>query len=201
MLFRVGQMNDIELKNIWNYYLTLEKDMLATSQYIEPKGQENVHSFEFAKIIILACTETEAVLKLLSRCVTGVEGGNIGEYKGVLLAAFPKIINAEVTIPRWGETIRPFEEWSNSRLDWWDAYAAIKHNRKNSFGSATYRNAVYALSALYIVIHYLAKINKLKLNSIQSTYIHSAYSGMVLATAPDKELPDFDLSPGVGEAP
>ena len=44
------------INEIWNYYLTLEGDIANTSRFIEPSGQENVHSFEFAKILILACT-------------------------------------------------------------------------------------------------------------------------------------------------
>ena len=58
-------MTEQTLNEIWNYYLTLEADISNTSRYIEPRGQENVHSFEFAKILILACTELESVFKLL----------------------------------------------------------------------------------------------------------------------------------------
>lgn len=53
------------MNEIWNYYLSLEKDLDNTSRYIEPKGQENVFSFEFAKPLVLSCTELESVLKLL----------------------------------------------------------------------------------------------------------------------------------------
>lgn len=34
-------MNKETLMNIWYYYLTIEKDMCETSQYIEPENQEN----------------------------------------------------------------------------------------------------------------------------------------------------------------
>ena len=54
-----------QLNGIWNYYLSLERDMANTSQYIEPMGQEDVHSFEFAKILILSCTEVESLFKIL----------------------------------------------------------------------------------------------------------------------------------------
>ena len=59
------------INEIWNYYLTLEGDIANTSRFIEPSGQENVHSFEFAKILILACTELESVFKLLCLEITG----------------------------------------------------------------------------------------------------------------------------------
>lgn len=34
-----------ELSGIWNYYLSLEKDLDNTSRFIEPRGQENVFFF------------------------------------------------------------------------------------------------------------------------------------------------------------
>ena len=49
-------MTEKEINGIWYYYLSIEDDLSNTSKYIEPDGQENVHSFEFAKLLILACT-------------------------------------------------------------------------------------------------------------------------------------------------
>ena len=46
---------------MWNYFLSIEQDLANTSRYVEPRGQENVHSFEFAKIIILASIEAELI--------------------------------------------------------------------------------------------------------------------------------------------
>ena len=66
------------INGIWNYYLSLEKDLDDTSRYIEPKGQENVFSFEFAKLLVLSCTELESVLKLLCYECSGEKRGNIG---------------------------------------------------------------------------------------------------------------------------
>ena len=47
-------MDEKQLKNMWNYFLSLEQDLSNTSRFVEPQGQENVYSFEFAKILILA---------------------------------------------------------------------------------------------------------------------------------------------------
>ena len=69
------------INGIWNYYLSLEKDLDDTSRYIEPKGQENVFSFEFAKLLVLSCTELESVLKLLCYECSGEKRGNIGMVK------------------------------------------------------------------------------------------------------------------------
>ena len=97
------------INGIWNYYLSLEKDLDNTSRSIEPKGQENVFSFEFAKLLVLSCTELESVLKLLCYECSGENKGDIGKYKETVLTNYPKIVFAEVNIARWDETIRPFE--------------------------------------------------------------------------------------------
>ena len=180
------------INGIWNYYLSLEKDLDNTSRYIEPKGQENIFSFEFAKLLVLSCTELESVLKLLCNECGAEKRGNMGEYKETLLTHYPKIIFAEVHIARWGKTIRPFDGWNERRLPWWDAYGNVKHNRENNFTEATYKNVVYALSALYISIFYLSKTSDVPVSGYASTYIRSKYSSQGVAVAPSKKLPDFD---------
>lgn len=181
-----------ELSGIWNYYLSLEKDLDNTSRFIEPRGQENVFSFEFAKLLVLSCTELESVLKLLCYERSGETKGNFGEYKETILAHYPKIVFAEVSIARWGETIRPFDGWDKGRLFWWDAYGNVKHNRKDNFTEATYKNVVYALSALYISIFYLSQESGVPFSDYASTYVESDYSAHGLAVAKTRELPDFD---------
>lgn len=171
------EMTNQELNNIWNYFLELEQDMKNTSRYIEPAGQENVYSFEFAKLIVLSCTEVESVFKLLcSEKDNGKEAGDIGEYKKTILGKYPKIVEATVSISRWGKEIKPFEGWSNGKLTWWDAYQKVKHSRGSHFTSATYINAVYALSALYVLISYLAKNMGIDFLPHSSNYFDSEYN-------------------------
>lgn len=180
------------INGIWNYYLSLEKDLDNTSRYIEPKGQENVFSYEFAKLLVLSCTELESVWKLLCYECSGKKRGNIGEYKETILTHYPKIVFAEVNIARWGETIRPFDGWDKGKLSWWDAYGNVKHNREDNFKEATYQHVVYALSALYVSIFYLSSISGVPFLNYASTYINSDYSSQGLAVSPTKKLPDFD---------
>lgn len=180
-----------ELQGIWNYYLSLENDLANTSRYIEPAGQENVHSFEFAKILILACTEVESVFKLICGATEGKEVGDIGEYKRILLSRYPKIVDATVTVSRLGEDIQPYSEWTAGSLSWWSAYQQVKHSRGSHFSFASYRNAVNALAALYIAIFYLAKIGNCDFSGVDSKYIYSEYARKLLACKASQELPDF----------
>lgn len=186
-------MTQIELDNIWNYYLSLERDFSNTSRYIEPSNQEDVYSYEFFKLLILSCTEIESLLKIFCVETNGSQCGNIGEYKEIVLSHYPKIVSAEVYVPRWAKMILPFSGWDTGRLEWWDSYVNVKHNRGNNFRSATYKNAVYALSALYLLILYLAKTNNIRVDDADSTYIISDYSFRYYVCSPNKLLPDFDL--------
>lgn len=185
-------MTQMKLDNIWNYYMSLEGDFTNTSRFIEPINQEDVYSFEFAKLLILSCTEIESLLKLLCIELSGNKCGNMGEYKDVILSYFPKIVFAEVYIPRWAKTVLPFSGWDAGKLSWWDTYSDIKHDRSNNFKDATYKNAVYALAALYILILYLAQMKKIHINDSDSTYIISEYSSKYLVCSPSRQLPDFE---------
>lgn len=186
-------MNKESLLNIWYYYLIIEKDMNETSQFIEPFNQENTYSFAFYKIIILSCTEIETIFKIITKSISGDENGKISEYKSYILSKYPKIVNSKVFVERWGKTIEPFNQWNSGRLEWWDAYSCLKHNRKNDFKKATYKNAVFCLSALYILILYLVKIFNIKdFDDSQSIYITSEYSYSILYSDSEVPLPDFE---------
>ena len=185
-------MTKIELDSIWNYYLSLEKDLDKTSRYIEPIGQEDVHSFEFAKLLILACTEVESVLKAICFEIEGKQvAGDIAAYKGTILNKYPKIVESTVIASRLGKNLTPFKEWKNGKLSWWEAYQKVKHNRGEFFNQATYRNVVSAISALYVLIFYLAKITDLTFRDNKSSYIDSQYAHGYLLIGPFESLPDF----------
>lgn len=165
-----------DIENIWYYYLTLESDMIETSQYIEPNGQENTYSFAFYKIILLSCCEIESVFKIICELLEGTTGGSIKEYKQVILKHMPKICEAFVIVPRWkARIIEPFAGWEAGKLSWWNVYSQIKHTRAWRFENATYNNAVYALSALYLLIQYLYQLHGFECKADDSKYFDSDY--------------------------
>lgn len=186
-------MTEKELNGIWNYYLSIEQDLSNTSRYIEPDGQENVHSFEFAKLLILACTEIESVFKAICYEIKGEQvRGDIATYKETILCRYPRIVETTVSVTRLGKNIEPFSDWPEHSLSWWSAYQNVKHNRGGHFSDATYINAATAVSALYILIFYLAEITNISFRNHESRYIESDYSDPQLLCLPDKKLPDFE---------
>lgn len=186
-------MNNNELENVWYYFLDLEKELSDSSRYIEPYGQDNVYSFEFRKIIILACTECETVFKSICESIDNTKKrGSISYYKGIILGKYPKIVDAEVTIRRWHKTIKPFKDWDTGNLKWWTAHQNVKHDRGSNFYEATYENAVFSLSALYVLIFYLYVINDKEIPFERADeYISSEYTPPLISCMPNKKLPDF----------
>lgn len=181
------------INSMWNYFLVLEDDMNNTTRYIEPLGNEEVWSFEFLKTLILSCTEVESIFKIMCREIDDTKSaGDIGTYKSTILQKYPKVVDAKVTVKRLGKDIKPFEGWDKGPLAWWDAYQHVKHNRENHFKEATYKNAVTALSALYVLILYLSKIRNFEIDSCYSKYIDSDYALVWLVAKPPKKLPDFE---------
>lgn len=184
-------MNQSEFSNLWQYYLVLDQDISNTTRFVEPT-QKNVYSFEFQKIIILACCEIENAFKSLCNSNNNAyAGSNIGDYKKTILSCFPKITQASVTVGRTGDIIQPFIAWSTGSLAWWKTYTDIKHNRTQSFSSATYENALFCVAALYILILYLAKQNNFKRLHGESKYLTSEYTEQMMYVLPPENLPDF----------
>ena len=182
-------MTKDEFERVFFYYESIERDIDNTSKYIEPRNQENAFSHEFCKIIILSCTELESVMKILCKELTGKECGNIGEYKACILNAFPNIGDAVVMVPRFGKDICPFKEWESGKLSWWDSYTHLKHSYESYSTEGTYKNAVYALSALYILILYLAKHENIDFRYKRIGYLDSDYELNYLIDNPEKSLP------------
>lgn len=189
-------MDKKTLHGMWNYFLMLESDLDNTSRYIEPKEQENVYSFEFAKLLILACTEVESVFRKICQQIDKTQpANNIIDYREIIMGKFPKIIDATVCISRLGSNIEPFKEWEKEEPkspSWWRAYNKVKHNRDSNFTEATYMNAVTALSALYILIFYLAAITNLDFPNYTGKYIKSEYEKVLLTYGAQRRLPDFE---------
>lgn len=184
-------MTENELNTIWEYYLIIEEDLANTARFVEPAGQENVYSFEFEKIIILTCTEIEKVFKYIAKETCNNNPGSMEEYKSFFLTNYPKIIEAVVSVSRLGREIKPFENWNQGSLRWWRAYNLLKHDSKDSIKNATCINAIYAMSALYVLILYLSKITNISFHNANSKFIHSNYGYVLLSCKNNGELPDF----------
>lgn len=147
-----------------NYFLSLEAELKNSFNYIEPDEVNfKCYGAKYASLINSVCTEFESSAKSLIKSQDSSKSvGNIGEIKGHLLELFPKIEENEVDIERTGETVKPFEGWSEGRLAWWSSYTELKHNRIENFHEANLENLFLSMSALLVITVYLERFRDKK---------------------------------------
>jgi len=142
----------------WNYFIALERDLELASRYVEfSKRNFDTYSIEFAHLLFAAASEVDVIAKLLCRRLKpAAKRENINHYRAVILAAFPYFDKLRVSVPRYGLTLQPWENWTKeTKLNpfWWQCYNNVKHERDIHFHEATLKNVLNALSALLILTH------------------------------------------------
>ncbi len=147
-------------KHHWNYYLAIQNDLEKISRYIEFCSDNlETYSIELAHILLSASSEVDVIMKQL--CGIVVPGGafeNINHYKAAITAHIPVLINEEVSIPRYGMTHRPWENWNGAtNPDWWKSYNNVKHQRNDHYPEANLQNTVNAVGALLVTTVYYYK--------------------------------------------
>lgn len=146
------------------YYRLLERDLEECFRYVEPcSAHFDVYSDEFARIILMACSEIENALKLFAFWAkirdpaTPTDVTNICKLYGVVTHKYPKFCNMKISMPRYSLQLQPWKEWSTSAApDWWsNGYNKIKHDRMSNPGAASLRRAINAVAALQaVLLHY-----------------------------------------------
>jgi hypothetical protein len=140
----------------WNYFIALEEDLERASRYVElVEANEATYSLEFAHLLFAAASEVETVMTLLCRLLDPQSRtGKFAQCTSPLRKEFPRMWEEQVKVPRFGLTLRPWDEWRNNRgvPFWWKSYNHVKHQRHSSFSEATMKNAVNALAALYLMV-------------------------------------------------
>ncbi len=149
----------------WSYYLSIERMMKNTSQYVCPsKFNRNTYSDEFMKIILLSCSEIDSILKLICK-----ENNVVLKDKEYNMSVYAKVLEKQADIRQQSFSPKcatssindfficiPFEMLdSNKRyagLKWWEDYQKLKHNRLDNAELGNLENAVLAITAHYILL-------------------------------------------------
>ncbi len=149
----------------WSYYLSIEKMMKNTSQYVCPsKFNKNTYSDEFMKIILLSCSEIDSILKLICKennVVLNDREYNMSVYAKVLVNQGD--IKKQAFSPKCATSSMndfficlPFETLDGNKkyagLKWWEDYQKLKHNRLENAEAGNLENAVCAITAHYILL-------------------------------------------------
>ena len=155
---------DEMIKKYWNYYLILEKRVLATTDYVAIDNDNmGVFSNEFALLLQAIGGELDSFFKEYCGFRSNDESKNIGDYSSYVLNDFPTIIDQEIDIMEADITLKPFEKWNKAKakqsLSWWEAYDNIKHSRYYNRKNANLRNVLNGLAGLYLLeMYYIKKI-------------------------------------------
>lgn len=167
ILHSISSLNEVPKNakfdnSYWYYFLILEKDFKNTLNYVHLcKENFATFSYEYSKQLVTIASEFEIISKLLCFEINGLEPGNIGEIKKVILERFPRIWHTPVKILQITQfDFKPLESWGleNGKLQWWDVYNNIKHEKHNYFTQANLENVLSALGSLLIFEVYLYKL-------------------------------------------
>jgi len=152
----------------WSYYLSIEKMMKNTSQYVCPsKNNRYTYSDEFMKIILLSCSEIDSILKVICK-----ENNVLLDDKKYNMSVYSKVLLEQDDIKGWafspecstssrggGIICFPFKDLNTDKpyggLSWWKDYQKLKHNRLDNAEVGNLENAVYAITAHFILLRIL----------------------------------------------
>lgn len=150
-------------RNHWKYYLMLEKHFVESIEYVE-LHEDNFNTFSngYALLIQAIGAELDAVFKEYCGFNTD-DRETIADYAQYLLNNEPHIVNQIISVQEYDVEIQPFKNWDVNHpaqsLQWWKAFADIKHNRYNQLKQAKLENVLNILGALCLIeMMYLNKI-------------------------------------------
>lgn len=143
----------------WSYLLSIEHDFEELSRFVE-FDEKNFGTFgiEIARLLLACGAETDVVCKQVCTNLNAASNAaSIGAYRTELIPAYPVIPNFEITIPRFGLSLHPWEEWQrpNGVPFWWTAYNKTKHHRHSEYERANLKNALNAVAGLFVMVLYL----------------------------------------------
>ena len=148
----------------WNYFLALEQDMQNCSRYVEfCDANMGTYSIEFAHLLLASASEVDVVAKLLCQRLAPDEArNNIENYRIIITPHLNGIADLQVTIPRYGLILTPWENCARGENpNWWRSYNAVKHERGAHFQEATLANSLNSLAALLCLTFHLYHLGTL----------------------------------------
>jgi len=152
-------------ENHWRYCRLLEQELDEISVYIElSKNNFSCYSIKLMRLINSAVSEFEVVAKEICSQLQpedNVEYYNISKIRDVILSAYPNLTQTEVRVLDMNYVFCPFLGWDQeSRLNWWDTYNKLKHDRNNYFERANLQQAIYSVAVLKVMVMILRNYTK-----------------------------------------
>ena len=116
----------------WENYLIIEDEFIEAKKYLSFERDANLDAdspFLQNEIVLLGSKVEMAMKKLISYRNPDrlFNPSNISDYRKILLVLFPDIELYGSNLLHTDSQIVPFEDWSKTKLKWWEAYNGIKH--------------------------------------------------------------------------
>ena len=142
----------------WNYFLSIEEELLTTSKYVE-FDLDNLKTFstKYTKIILEASSEVDVLLTQVGKIFKQKKKKpNFKDHYKIINLNVNTLITEKLFIEQYGIDISPYEEWTNNKeLDWHKTYNNLKHNRGSHYKEGNLENAFLSVGALFTtVVHY-----------------------------------------------
>ena len=202
-------------------YKLIQRDLENIFEFVEPSNQsKKAFSYRIHALLIRTCIEIEAnfksifsenTFKIPQKCSL-----NINDYRKIDVTHH--LSSYKVSLPIWNGAPRiicPFKPWrqcrgkkdsTNSRIDWYQAYNASKHDRHRSFKEANFENLINAVAGLLIVVtsqfgkqEFSAGSTVVSLSAGEYHSMRPAIGSLFRIQYPDdwldEELYDFDWRP------
>jgi hypothetical protein len=158
----------------WNFFLALEDDIQRLARFIEFDAKNfECYSLEIARILLASSSEVDIVCKQLCLHFNPTsKANNINHHRDELVAAIPNLPDFQVLIRRHSLTLTPWVEWHDKSgvPYWWTAHNKVKHERHSHYQQANLKNALNAVSALFVLLLYLYKTDAEKGRLVSSEF-------------------------------
>lgn len=151
------------IKEYWDYYLMLEKDMLNVKRYVTfNKVNSKTYSIEFIKMYLSIGSEFDVLFRL----ILNKNKVNINNFKEFIKndIKYKNILKDKISLKGdYGKDLYPIKDLINKSKDktnWWRQYNKIKHyrNSNNNILNANLENVLLALSGLFELENYYFNI-------------------------------------------
>ena len=141
----------------WNFFLSIEEDLDRLGRFVDFSANDETFSIEIARLFLAASAEVDVVMKQLCKAINPESSASsINAYQAEILNALPNFKEFEVTVPRYGLTLKPWTDWGENHPPfWWQDHNKVKHHRHEHFEKGNLKNCLNSIAALYISVLYL----------------------------------------------
>ena len=158
------------LNYYWHQYIMLEKEFLATEQYVKiDPANYKTFSDAYAKLLLQIGSEIDVAAKMLCQIIDSTFNGDKIDCYRDILSANTDFLSTEIAVLNRSIVLKPWERWITASTNkpnpfWWTAYNKVKHQRtdtveidgisQDSFRFANLEYTMNALAGLYQVDMY-----------------------------------------------